>query len=77
MDRGRPVKRPIAVGKSNDKFVQVVEGLREGDQIVLNPMAIYDSGKTRGGKNDQAGQPSEAELAQGDSGNASGGVSAP
>lgn len=35
-------RRPLKLGRSNDKFVQVQEGLAGGDRIVLNPMAILE-----------------------------------
>lgn len=38
LDEGnRPVLKDIVVGGSNDKMVEVREGLSEGDRIVLNP----------------------------------------
>ncbi|HID22947.1 MAG TPA: efflux RND transporter periplasmic adaptor subunit, partial [Planctomycetaceae bacterium] len=41
MDEGGDiVKRRIMLGRSNDKFVHVKSGIREGEQVVLNPMAI-------------------------------------
>ena len=39
---GRPQRRDIVVGKTNDKFVEVVDGLSAGDRVVLNPMAIVE-----------------------------------
>lgn len=36
-ERNRPVLKDIVVGGSNDKMVEVREGLSEGDRIVLNP----------------------------------------
>lgn len=36
-------RHDIALGRTNDKFVQVVSGLSEGDRVVLNPMTIVDS----------------------------------
>jgi HlyD family secretion protein len=41
-ERGIPVRRPLKMGRSNDKFVEILEGLAEGDRVVLNPMAIFD-----------------------------------
>ena len=35
-------RREILIGRSNDKFVHVREGLSVGDKIVLNAMDIYD-----------------------------------
>lgn len=35
-------KREIALGKTNDKFVEVKQGLAEGDVVVLNPMSLIE-----------------------------------
>ena len=40
--QGTPVRRPLKMGRSNDKFVEILEGLAAGDRVVLNPMAIFD-----------------------------------
>jgi RND family efflux transporter MFP subunit len=47
-----PEKRNIVIGESNDKNVEVKEGLQEGDQVVLNPKALIgeEKVKTRDGK---------------------------
>jgi multidrug resistance efflux pump len=49
-----PAEREIVVGMSNDKMVEIRDGLEEGDEVVLNPKAIVgDKVKTRepGGQN--------------------------
>ncbi len=33
---------PVHLGRTNDKFVDVQEGLQAGDRVVLNPMAVAD-----------------------------------
>jgi RND family efflux transporter MFP subunit len=38
----KPERRSVKLGRSNDKFVHVTEGLNVGDRVVLNPMAIVD-----------------------------------
>lgn len=35
-------RRLIKLGRTNDKFVQVLEGLSVGDRVILNPDAIFD-----------------------------------
>jgi len=37
---GRPERREVTLGKTNDKFVAIQEGLAEGDIVVLNPMSL-------------------------------------
>ena len=50
-DAGKGVTRKdIKIGRSNDKFVHVQEGLASGDRIVLNSMDIYEQ------QNDQPNQ---------------------
>ena len=35
-------RRDVVIGRSNEKFVHIREGLSVGDRVVLNPMDIYD-----------------------------------
>jgi hypothetical protein len=43
-----PVERDIVVGMSNEKMAEIREGLKEGDEVVLNPKALIgDRLKTR------------------------------
>ncbi len=37
---GRVNKRTVVLGRTNDKFVEIKEGLEEGERVVLNPSAI-------------------------------------
>ena len=39
---GAVERRTVKLGASNDKFVEIQEGLQEGDRVVLNPMALID-----------------------------------
>ena len=34
--------RRVTIGKTNDKFVEIREGLEEGDRVVLNPTSLVD-----------------------------------
>src|SRR5262249_32630024 len=50
--------KEIVVGMSNDRMVEIKEGLKEGDQVVLNPKRLVgDTIKTRrpGGENGNGG----------------------
>jgi hypothetical protein len=48
MVSGRPTERDIEVGMSNERVVEVRDGLKEGDQVVLNPKTLVgDKLKTR------------------------------
>ena len=35
-------RRIVKVGRSNDKFVHIRDGLASGDRVILNPMDIFD-----------------------------------
>ncbi len=39
---GKIERRLLTLGRTNDKFVEIRKGLSQGDQVVLNPMAIVD-----------------------------------
>ncbi len=57
---GLPEERDIKVGISNEKIVEIREGIQEGDEIVLNPkVLIGDKAKTR--------QPGDFEKKNGES----------
>jgi multidrug efflux pump subunit AcrA (membrane-fusion protein) len=44
---GRVERRDIELGRTNDKFVEILEGLDEGTRVVLNPMAIIDEAEQK------------------------------
>ena len=45
---GRSVeKRAVSLGRSNDKFVEIRDGLHEGDEVVLNPTAVTDESSSQ------------------------------
>jgi HlyD family secretion protein len=35
-------RRKVVLGRTNEKFIEVTEGLREGEIVVLNPEALFD-----------------------------------
>jgi hypothetical protein len=41
-------RRPLKLGRTNDKFVEVIAGLEEGERVVLNPSAIIGANETEG-----------------------------
>jgi RND family efflux transporter MFP subunit len=45
-------RRKLTLGRSNDKFVHVQEGLQNGERVVLNPMSILE----------QTGEAAESEI---------------
>ncbi len=49
VDANGPVElRRVTIGKTNEKFVEIREGLEEGDRVVLNPMSLVDEGQGNG-----------------------------
>jgi RND family efflux transporter MFP subunit len=42
-ENGRPMRRCVRLGMTNNKFVEVTSGLEVGERVVLNPSAIPDS----------------------------------
>jgi len=58
--KGRSVERRLlTLGRTNDKFVEIREGLAEGDRVVLNPMAIVDEAELRGSSESPDEEPEE------------------
>jgi hypothetical protein len=54
--QGTPVRVPLKLGRSNEKFVEILEGLEEGQRVVLNPMAIFDESKERDERRGRGGR---------------------
>ena len=48
-------RRPVDVGQSNDKFVEIKSGLTAGEQIVLNTGAIMDESSDSASKSSEEG----------------------
>ncbi len=67
-----PQKRLIELGDSNDVFIEIVAGLKEGDEVVLNPTALISEAEEdarttlsqRQSDNDQTGFESAEEGAK-------------
>jgi hypothetical protein len=49
-----PERCLVKLGRTNDKLVQIVEGVSPGQRVVLNPMAISDETEKPAG--DEAGE---------------------
>ncbi len=57
MAGGSPVEREVQLGKFNDAMIEVLGGLQEGDEVVVNPKAIAgDKAKVRE-ENGNGGRP--------------------
>ncbi len=40
-----PQRRPLKLGQTNDKFIEVVDGVKEGDEVLRNPRAIVEEAR--------------------------------
>lgn len=63
---GKVERRPLVLGHSNEQFVEVKDGVREGDEVILNPRAVIS--EARSGENERAGgEPADAKDKFGES----------
>jgi HlyD family secretion protein len=56
-----PLEKPIKLGVSNEKMIEIKDGLNEGDVVVLNPKSLSRDSKkdsSKGEKNDAPTSPS-------------------
>lgn len=58
---GNVERRPIGVGRTNDKFVEITSGLAAGERVVLNPMSILEKAKEA---QKQGSQPADEATAE-------------
>lgn len=63
---GQPQERDVVVGKSNEKMVEVLKGLSEGEKVVLNPRPLLkgENAKLKAGV--PSGRPGDAPGGGGD-----------
>ncbi len=61
VDRNGQVERQdIELGRTNEKFVEITQGLAAGDRIVLNPMAIIDEAAAEASENSAGASSAES-----------------
>jgi len=48
-----PEKRPLVIGKSNDEYVEVKDGVASGDTVLLNPRAIVKEAREMASGSDE------------------------
>lgn len=60
-----PKRRAVRLGKTNDKYVQILQGLQPGEQVVLNPMSLVDESPVAGGARKPTPTNEEAEASDG------------
>ncbi len=51
-----PQRRAVKLGRTNDKLVQILDGVRAGDRVVLNPMGLAEEAERPAG---EAAEPAE------------------
>ncbi len=69
---GRPTKRVVVLGKTNDKFVEIKQGLEEGERVILNPTSIVNEAGIDDVKQEDASLDPEAGVEQGQDGKPAG-----
>ncbi len=52
-EQGKLVRRKVALGKTNDKFVEVKKGLVDGESVVLNPTNLVDESESKTNKEEK------------------------
>lgn len=58
MAGGAPVEREVQLGKFNDAMIEVLSGIQEGDEVVVNPKAVAgDKAKVREEMGNGGGRP--------------------
>jgi HlyD family secretion protein len=50
-------EREVKIGAYNDKYVQILEGLKEGEKVILNPPRVYDQPQNAAPKTPSATTP--------------------
>lgn len=59
---GEPQRRKVVLGQTNDKLIEIKDGLLEGDEVLLNPRALLKEAREEGpaaeaeGTHDQQGE---------------------
>ena len=59
-----PQRRLLQLGDSNDQFILVEAGLKEGDEVVLNPLAFIEEEQTDALKPHDEAKPREPESTE-------------
>jgi HlyD family secretion protein len=45
LEHGEPQRRPVVLGASNSTVIEIKDGLKEGDEVLLNPRAVVPSAR--------------------------------
>lgn len=61
---GKIQRRDVKLGETNDKFVEVKDGLQEGDIVVLNPMSLVEEDSNAQKKEKEGDEAAEGEEAR-------------
>ncbi|MBL7039655.1 MAG: efflux RND transporter periplasmic adaptor subunit [Pirellulaceae bacterium] len=61
-ENGKVELRKVTLGKTNEKFVEIREGLKEGERVVLNPMSLVDEDEGKGNEINPEGDSDEGDV---------------
>jgi len=61
---GVPEKHPLVLGQTNDKFVEVKDGLVEGDLVIMNPRAVVPDARIEDKSDDKAEVDTKAKFGE-------------
>jgi multidrug efflux pump subunit AcrA (membrane-fusion protein) len=50
---GAPERRQLTLGRTNDKMIHVVDGVKQGDEVLLNPRAVVSDARDEGSESDE------------------------
>jgi len=48
-----PERRPVVMGATNDKLIEIKDGVNEGDDVILNPRALIAEARDQNGEEDE------------------------
>ncbi|MBI5759638.1 MAG: HlyD family efflux transporter periplasmic adaptor subunit, partial [Planctomycetales bacterium] len=50
---GAPERRQLTLGRTNDKMIHVVDGVKQGDEVLLNPRAVVSDARDESSESDE------------------------
>ncbi len=57
-----PQRRAVKLGRTNDKLVQILDGVQAGDRVVLNPMAIAAEAERPAGEGTERAENAQEQI---------------
>ena len=53
LDHGQPQRRPVVIGASNSTVIEIKDGLKVGDEVLLNPRAAVPAAREESSKSNE------------------------